>query len=140
MDAPIQLMFSRPETEITLISGFNLSEKGSTAVKIIGNFDSFIRDINAETPCITASGHNLDVAAIAFSADGNRLASTGSDGLINIWDAHLTTDFLKLKFQENTVQSLKYSPDGKTVATIGIDDTVIILNSSNWKEQQSLSP
>ncbi len=98
-----------------------------------------IWDINAETPCITASGHNLDVAAIAFSADGNRLASTGSDGLINIWDAHLTTDFLKLKFQENTVQSLKYSPDGKTVATIGIDDTVIILNSSNWKEQQSLS-
>jgi WD40 repeat protein len=35
----------------------------------------------------TLDGHDSGVAAIAFSSDGTRLASTGLDGLVQVWDA-----------------------------------------------------
>ena len=52
-------------------------------------------NIHSDTPCTTISAHYLDVAALTFSANGNRIASTGSDGSINIWDPYLTTDFIR---------------------------------------------
>lgn len=54
---------------------------------------------------------------VAFSPDGSRLATAGADGLAKVWDA--TTGELLLTFSEHTdsLHSLAYSPNGRTIAT-----------------------
>ncbi len=54
---------------------------------------------------------------VAYSPDGSRLATAGADGLAKVWDA--VTGELLLTFAEHTdsLHSLAYSPDGRTIAT-----------------------
>ena len=54
---------------------------------------------------------------VAYSPDGSRLATAGADGLAKVWDA--ATGELLLTFTEHTdsLHSLAYSPDGRTIAT-----------------------
>ena len=36
---------------------------------------------------LSFTGHDGDINDVAFSADGSRLASTGDDGTLKVWDA-----------------------------------------------------
>jgi WD40 repeat protein len=54
---------------------------------------------------------------VAYSPNGSRLATAGADGLAKVWDA--ATGELLVTFAEHTdsLHSLAYSPDGRTIAT-----------------------
>lgn len=72
------------------------------------------------------------VRSVAFSADGQTLASGVQDGSINLWNA--TTGELKntLKEHSSAVLYLAFSPDGKTLASDSDRDRGIKLwNLSN---------
>src|SRR5215218_9851744 len=45
-----------------------------------------IRDSQTGKRVISFQGHDGDVTDVAFSADGSRLASTGGDGTLKVWD------------------------------------------------------
>jgi WD40 repeat protein/DNA-binding SARP family transcriptional activator/class 3 adenylate cyclase len=45
-----------------------------------------IRDGETGDSVISFQGHDGDVNDVAFSSDGSRLASTGDDGLLKVWD------------------------------------------------------
>lgn len=60
-----------------------------------------------------ARGHAGAITRIAYSPDGNTIATASGDGTMQWWDAH--TGEKRKTFIGHTPHSVKYSPDGKTL-------------------------
>ena len=72
----------------------------------------------------TLEGHDNLVLSVAFSPDGQRLASGLYDETIKIWDAASGRCLQTLKGHDSLVLSVASSPDGQRLAS-GLDDNTI---------------
>lgn len=81
------------------------------------------------------SGHDTSVLALAFTADGQTLASGSGDpnyagkreaGMIKLWDLNARMERATLIGHTGRVASLAFTSDGKTVASASGDGTVKI--------------
>ena len=61
---------------------------------------------------------------MAFSPDGQRLASASVDETVKVWDAATGQETLTLKGHTGAVTSVAFSPDGKRLASASADGTV----------------
>jgi WD40 repeat protein len=64
------------------------------------------------------------VTAVAFSPDGQILASGSDDKTIKLWDLQTGVEIATLSGHDSYVQSVAFSPDGKTLVSGGHDKTV----------------
>lgn len=71
----------------------------------------------------TLSGHAWIVTCVAFSPDGNRLASGSMDGTARIWDLSRLTNLMTLRPTTGAVWSVAFTPDGKSLMTAGTAGT-----------------
>ena len=80
---------SRLELEVTGVGG-SLAWSPAGVFVSEGPTDSGIidiRDSDTGESVLSFAGHDGDINDVAFSADGSRLASTGDDGTLKVWDA-----------------------------------------------------
>src|SRR5262249_43816266 len=71
-------------------------------------------------------GHTRCVSSVAFSPDGQVLASGATDGTIKLWDVARGKELATLKGHIKQILSLAFSPDGKTLGS-GSEDRSIKL-------------
>ena len=83
-------------------------------------------------------GHTDTVYSVAFSPDGQTLASGSADDTIILWDA--TTGEYKetLIGHKRAVYSIAFSPDGQTLASGSWDKTIKLWDTATWKYRHTL--
>ncbi|MGB7323434.1 MAG: serine/threonine-protein kinase, partial [Rubripirellula sp.] len=87
---------------------------------------------------ITAYGHAGEVACVAFSPDGSRIASGSSDNVIKLWESKSGRELGTLKGHTKSVASVAFSPDGKRIASGSWDNTIKLWDTSTGQELGTL--
>jgi WD40 repeat protein/serine/threonine protein kinase len=83
-----------------------------------------------------------EVNGVAFSPDGERLASAGADGAVRIRNSRTGEVVLEFKAHGKSVVSVAFHPDGKHLASVGADRTVKVWDLTTGQEvfQQPCDP
>ncbi|WP_347339541.1 WD40 repeat domain-containing protein, partial [Planktothrix sp. FACHB-1355] len=87
----------------------------------------------------TLTGHSNSVNSVAFSPDGQTLASGSFDDTIKIWDIRSGKLKTTLTGHSNWVRSVAFSPDGQTLASGSDDNTIKIWDIHSGKLKTTLT-
>ena len=74
------------------------------------------------------TGHTSNVRSVAFSPDGNTLATGSWDDTVRLWDTKTGAHIRTLTGHTNSVLSVAFSPDGNIIATGSDDGTMLLWN------------
>ena len=75
-------------------------------------------------------GHSAEVSAVAWSPDGRRIASGGTDNSVQVWDSITGARMLKY-MHTNWVRAVAWSPDGSRLASASYDNSIQIWDYFN---------
>jgi WD40 repeat protein/serine/threonine protein kinase len=64
---------------------------------------------------------STEVYGVAFSPDGEQIASAGKDGMIKIWDVRTRGVIRKFKAHDKAASSVTFHPEGRHLASAGAD-------------------
>lgn len=78
-------------------------------------------------------GHNKKITTVAFSPDGQTLATGDENNTVCVWHVHSGEKLAAHRFHSNIVLSVAYHPDGSTLASASADKTVRLWN---WREER----
>jgi WD40 repeat protein len=84
----------------------------------------------------TLRGHGVEVAALTFSADGQRLASVDGRGVVKLWDpvSGRQTEILTLREAPiPPVNALAFSQDGVNLTCLGADREVLVWDAEGFQ-------
>lgn len=90
--------------------------------------------------------HAAKVTNVAFSTDGNLLASTDDNGIAMVWQVHKETGkfhvtrLAKLKCHNRKITGVSFSPDQDRLATISLDGTAALWELVTFQEAIRLKP
>ncbi len=89
----------------------------------------------AQVPRTVGRKHTGQILALAYSADGERLAAGASDGSIRVRDENLFHEkVVVIRGHTGAVRAVALSPDGSSLATAGDDGTVRVWELTNRKD------
>ncbi len=85
------------------------------------------------TPITTYQGHTGPVYSVAWSPDGTRIASGGTDSTIQIWDVRTGQRLVLYSGHVGTVYTVAWSPDGTRIASGSDDSTVQVWDATTGR-------
>ena len=74
----------------------------------------------------TLTADSVSVSSVAFSADGNTLASGSYDGTIRLWDIASGMTYRTFKGHRSSVSIVSFSADGQTLVSRSSDGTIFV--------------
>ncbi len=88
----------------------------------------------------TLYGHSSGVTSVAFSPDGERLASGSDDATIKVWDTRTGREELTLRtsLRHCTVNSVVFSQDGGRLASSSTDGTINVWDARTGRKELTL--
>ncbi|MFL5340548.1 MAG: hypothetical protein ACJ8F7_10395, partial [Gemmataceae bacterium] len=90
-------------------------------------------------PAFTAAGaHPGGVTHLAYSPDGQLLASVGKDKTVRLWNAATGAKIRQFPAHSEEITWVAFSPDGKTLATASKDKTAAVWSVADGKPVQKL--
>lgn len=113
-----------------------LTEGGETPRLVASGQDGVLKlwEVREGRPLRGPPTHRGAVEALAWSADGKRLASGGTDKLLLVWDSE-SNRVVTLKGNDQPIQSVAFSPDGSLVASGAIDGKIRVWDLSKDEEK-----
>lgn len=75
-------------------------------------------------------GSAAPFVAATFTPDGKRVAASGADGFITIWDAATGDPVLNLSGHDGLVIGLAFEPDGKRLISTARDGTALVWDTA----------
>ncbi len=110
-----------------------------THLAVAGSIGIWIYDTTTNREIDLLTGHTSTVNAMAYSPDGNMIASGSSDGSIRFWDAVTGDEISTIWGHEDAIRSLAFSEDGATLASGGDDKTIRIWDVSTGEELRTIT-
>ena len=83
--------------------------------------------------------HGRWVFALAFSPDGQFLATGDETGQVRVWDVQRQQIIVQFKGSSRSIYTIKFSPDGKVLSGAGYDGNVELWEVENWKSLGALT-
>jgi WD40 repeat protein len=66
------------------------------------------------------TGHSGDITDVAFSPDGDTIATSGADGTVRLWATGTGVEQILLHGHTGPVSSVAFSPDGDRLVSVGV--------------------
>lgn len=87
----------------------------------------------SESYVLKQQGHYADTNALAFSADGQHVATGGEDGKVKLWNA--TSAFCFVTFTEHTsaVTAVEFTKQGQVIFSASLDGTVRAFDLARYR-------
>jgi WD40 repeat protein/predicted Ser/Thr protein kinase len=107
--------------------------------KDLRGWEWFFLDAQCREVGFFVRGHQSQVQAVAWSPDGQRLASADRGGMVKVWNLAVGKDrpLFEMQAKPGGVAALAWSPDGKLLAG-ACREIVQLWNAGSGKEEQSL--
>ena len=118
-----------------------------TRLAVVSAIGIWIYDAQTDEALELIKGHTAEVNSVAFSSDGNTLASGSADSTIRLWDAntgshlHTLTGHTKpgRNFIRSGVLSVAFSPDSTIIASGSTDNTVRLWDTNTGLHLRTLT-
>ena len=86
----------------------------------------------------TFTGHENLVQAVAFSPDGQTIASASSDTTIRLWSVAGGKEILNIKAHDGSIYSINFSPGGTMLASGSYDRTIRVWNVADGQQLRKI--
>ena len=88
---------------------------------------------------ITTLEHGRWVLTVAFSPDGQLLATGDESGQVKVWNVQRRQIVVQFEGDSTSVYTVRFSPDGKILAGAGYEGEIELWKVENWKPLGTLA-